>query len=43
MRRDIRHVKTSRFRKHYQDLPEDIQRLADKCFELLKQNYPLPI
>lgn len=42
MRRDIRHVKTSRFRKHYQDLPEDIQRLADKSFELLKQNHRHP-
>lgn len=38
MRRDIKHVKTSRFRKHYQNLPRYVQQLADKSFELLKQN-----
>lgn len=38
MRRYIKHVKTQRFRKHYQDLPRHVQQLADKSFELLKQN-----
>ncbi len=38
MRRNIKHVKTLRFRKHYQNLPRFVQQLADKSFELLKQN-----
>lgn len=38
MRRDIRHVKTPRFRRHYDNLPIDIKRLANKSFELLKQD-----
>ncbi len=38
MRRYIKHVKTQHFRKHYQDLPRHVQQLADKSFELLKQN-----
>ena len=38
MRGYIKHVKTQRFRKHYRDLPHHVQRLADKSFELLKQN-----
>ena len=38
MRRNIKHSKTSRFRKHYQSLPRYVQQLADKNFELLKQN-----
>lgn len=38
MRRNIKHVKIPRFRKHYQDLPRYVQQLADKSFELLKQN-----
>ncbi len=38
MRRNIKHVKTQRFRKHYEALPRHVQQLADKNFELLKQN-----
>ena len=38
MRRYIKHVKTRRFRKHYEDLPRHVQQLADKNFELLTQN-----
>ncbi|MDE0398143.1 MAG: hypothetical protein OXL96_10085 [Candidatus Poribacteria bacterium] len=38
MRRYIKHVKTQRFRKHYQNLPYHVQQLADKSFALLKQN-----
>ena len=38
MRGYIKHVKTQRFRKHYRDLPHHVQQLADKSFELLKQN-----
>ena len=38
MRRYIKHVRTQRFRKHYQDLPYHVQQLADKSFALLKQN-----
>ena len=38
MRRYIRHVKTRHFREHYQELPRHVQQLADKNFELLKQN-----
>ena len=38
MRRNIKHVRDQRFRRHYQGLPRHVQLLADKSFELLKQN-----
>ena len=31
------HRATPRFWRSYEDLPDDAQRLADKCFDLLKQ------
>lgn len=42
MRRNIRHLRDQRFRRHYQGLPRHVQLLADKSFELLKQdpNHP---
>ena len=32
------HETTTRFWKHFYDLPEDVQRTAEKNFELLKQD-----
>ena len=34
----MNHYASPRFWQHYRQLPESIQRLADKNFELLKQN-----
>ena len=34
----MRHVKDPRFQPRYKALPKDIQQLADKSFQLLKQN-----
>ena len=34
----MRHFTTPSFWKHYAKLPKDIRRLADKNFDLLKQN-----
>jgi len=34
----VNHLALPRFWKHYRDLPEDIQELADRKFELLKSN-----
>lgn len=32
----MKHIALPRFWQHYQQLPEDVQRLANKNFELLK-------
>lgn len=32
------HRATPRFWRSYEELPEEMQRLANKCFELLKQD-----
>ncbi len=34
----VRHRATARFWQCYRDAPEDIQRLADKCIALLRQD-----
>jgi len=34
----LRHSRSPSFRRGYQDLPRDIQRLADKAFEMLKSD-----
>ena len=34
----MRHFTTPEFWQHFQNLPEEIQRLAEKDFELLKEN-----
>ena len=34
----MRHQATPRFWRCYRQLPEDVQRLADKCFSLLRQD-----
>ncbi len=34
----MRHFTTPEFWQHFKSLPEDIQRLAEKEFELLKEN-----
>lgn len=34
----MKHFTLPRFWKHYRDLPEDIQELADRKFELLTSN-----
>jgi hypothetical protein len=34
----MKHHANPAFWFHYRQLPEDIQRLADKCFALLKEN-----
>ena len=38
MYRSVRHRATPRFWVHYRALPVDIQRLADRCYALLRQN-----
>lgn len=38
MQGSLRHQATSGFWKAYDQLPAEICRLADQCFELLKQN-----
>ncbi len=38
MPRALKHYASSSFWEEYKNLPEDIQRLADKNFELLKEN-----
>jgi len=32
----VKHRRTAEFHKHYNRLPPDVQKLADKAFELLK-------
>lgn len=34
----MRHRASRRFWERYYELPEEIQELADRCFELLRQN-----
>ncbi len=34
----MRHQATPRFWSCYRQLPEDVQRLADRCYELLRQD-----
>ncbi len=34
----MRHLATPRFWLCYRQLPEEVQRLADKCYELLRQD-----
>jgi hypothetical protein len=34
----VRHLATPRFWACYQALPADVQRLADRCYELLRQD-----
>ena len=34
----MKHRATTRFRQCYDALPQDVQRLADRAFELLKQD-----
>jgi hypothetical protein len=34
----VRHTATPRFWFYYRQLPEDVQRLADKCYALLRQD-----
>jgi hypothetical protein len=34
----VRHLATPRFWLCYRQLPEEVQRLADKCYELLRQD-----
>jgi len=34
----VKHFALPRFWDHYRDLPEDIQKLADRKFELLQSN-----
>lgn len=34
----MRHMTPPRFWQHYRQLPEDVQKLADKNFELLKSD-----
>jgi hypothetical protein len=34
----VRHIKDPRFAPHYDALPPDIRQLADKSFQLLKQD-----
>jgi hypothetical protein len=38
----VKHRATPRFWKCYQNLPEDVQRLADRCYQLLKSNEAHP-
>lgn len=38
----MRHVTTARFWRFYGELPDAVQRLADKSFELLKANPRYP-
>ena len=38
MYRSVRHRATPRFWVYYRHLPADIQRLADRCYALLRQN-----
>ncbi|MGH8001246.1 MAG: hypothetical protein ACREPR_17935 [Brasilonema sp.] len=35
----MRHRATPDFWYHYRQLPQDIQELADQCYELLKQEF----
>jgi len=32
----VRHLTLPRFWQHYRQLPQEVQELADKCYELLK-------
>jgi hypothetical protein len=34
----VKHRANPRFWRHYEALPPEIQKLADRCFALLKQN-----
>ena len=34
----MRHRASAKFWRHYDALPPDVQRLADRCFELLKKD-----
>lgn len=34
----MKHKASRKFWKHYYDLPEEIQKIADKSYELLKEN-----
>jgi len=38
----VRHRATPRFWRRYRQLPEEIQRLADKCYALLRQDAQHP-
>ena len=38
MQRPLRHQATSEFWAVYNQLPAEIRHLADRCFEMLKQN-----
>ena len=38
----MRHQATPRFWSCYRQLPEDVQRLADRCYELLRQDPQRP-
>jgi mRNA-degrading endonuclease RelE of RelBE toxin-antitoxin system len=42
MQRDIKHFASPSFWNCYKKLPKEIQRLADKNFELLKSNQEHP-
>ena len=38
----MKHLASPRFWRHYRELPEAVRRLADKSFELLKENPHYP-
>lgn len=38
MHRPVKHRASARFWQHYHSLPQDIRRLADGCFDLLKRD-----